>query len=474
MRKIYVLLIFCLLILSIFTNCKETEFVTITFDSGLLSMGVEAIETVKDKSVILPSGDSLWETDSYLFSGWAVSENGNVKYKAGDKYSVAAEVTLYAVWKKNWDIKYYNGTTLIGVGYPTTNSVTIGDGNGLSKDGHALYWTTSSNGTGISYDIGEVYTGFDSLVLYAQWQEDDGSLTYTLDTTSKTYSVKASSTSISGEIEIPEIYKGKKVTAVDELGFEECINITGMKIPSSVTSIGGGAFYCCTSLVSVNIPDGITELKPYEERDVYDKKGLFEHCLALEKIEIPKSVTKIGDKAFVFCVKLPSSFKIPDTVTSIGQNAFYFSGIRGEITLPESLESVGDKAFLYCYDLTKVTIPSSVTAIGSYAFSGSSNLTISISNINLESGSWNSILADYDGSGTYSVIIENGEAEIGKQFQNCANVTSISIPSSVTSIDSSAFSGCSKLTSIYVDKDTDALTGSPWGAPSTDCTVTWK
>lgn len=138
------------------------------------------------------------------------------------------------------------------------------------------------------------------------------------------------------------------------------------------------------------------------------------------------------------------------------------------------MESIADKAFLYCYDLTKVTIPSSVTAIGSYAFSGSSNLTISISNINLESGSWNSILADYDGSGTYSVIIENGEAEIGKQFQNCATVTSISIPSSVTSIDSSAFSGCSKLTSIYVDKDTDALTGSPWGAPSTDCTVTWK
>ena len=118
MRKIYVLLIFCLFILSVFTSCDDktlgTELVTITLHSGFSSEKAEIIETVKDKSIILPSGDSLWTTDSYSFTGWSLSKGGDVKYKAGDKYSSSSDVTLYAIWEADSTITYNsNGGTVV-------------------------------------------------------------------------------------------------------------------------------------------------------------------------------------------------------------------------------------------------------------------------------------------------------------------------------------------------------------------------
>ncbi len=475
----------------------EKNKVTVTFISNGGNGSVAPITVNVGGTVTINGAQTSLTRDGYTFTGWGTTPDG----KGGNVISgtlsmtVDSNLTFYAIWEENRNIKYYNGTTLVGVEYPTTDSVAIGDGNGLSQTGKALYWTIDSEGNDTSYDVGEKYTGTSSLVLYAQWQVDDGSLTYTLDTTSKTYSVKASNTSISGEIKIPETYKGKEVTAIEELGFAECKAIEKITIPDTVISIGGGAFYNCTSLKSVNIPDGITELKPYKEENgnYTTTKGLFGNCSKLTGIELSPSVTSIGDCSFVACLLLASveikgevtaigssafsscfaleSFTIPKSVTSIGEYAFCYSGIKGEIVLPENLVSIGSGAFGNCFNLTSVTIPSSVTSIGNYAFAVYSNLTISISNI--DSGSWASILSEgMSQNSSYSVIIENGVTEIGTEFQKCTTITSISIPSSVTSIDSSAFSGCSKLTSIYVDNDTDAMTGvSPWGASS--ATVYW-
>ena len=128
--------------------------------------------------------------------------------------------------------------------------------------------------------------------------------------------------------------------------------VTSIKIPSNVesngqtytvTSIGNYAFYRCSSLTSVDIPDGVTSIG----------NGAFEICHSLTSITIPDSVTSIGNSAFDSCDSL-TSVTIPDSVTSIGDSAFEFCYSLNSITIPDSVTSIGNGAFYRCTGLTSV------------------------------------------------------------------------------------------------------------------------
>ena len=85
------------------------------------------------------------------------------------------------------------------------------------------------------------------------------------------------------------------------------------------------------------------------------------------------SVTSIGDSAFYYCSSL-TSITIPNSVTSIGDGAFWDCSSLTSITIPESVTSIGDSAFYYCFSLTSITIPNSVASIGEGAFRKCSSL----------------------------------------------------------------------------------------------------
>ena len=89
--------------------------------------------------------------------------------------------------------------------------------------------------------------------------------------------------------------------------------------------------------------------------------------------EVEYSVTIIGDEAFYGCSGL-TSITIPNSVTSIGSDAFsYCSGLTS-VTIPNSVTSIGDKTFYNCSGLTSITIPNSVISIWEEAFANCSNL----------------------------------------------------------------------------------------------------
>ncbi len=105
----------------------------------------------------------------------------------------------------------------------------------------------------------------------------------------------------------------------------------------SVTSIGDNAFYGCSGLTSVTIPNSVTSIGD----------NAFYGCSGLTSVTIPNSVTSIGYEAFYDCVGL-TSVTIPNSVISIGDGAFDGCAALTSVTIPNSVISIADRTFSYC------------------------------------------------------------------------------------------------------------------------------
>lgn len=206
------------------------------------------------------------------------------------------------------------------------------------------------------------------------------------------------------------------LTEIGERAFEGCFSISGIDIPDSVISIGDYAFTGCgnsffksidipasveyighesfsgSSIENINVDannknyssvDGVLFNKDKTEIIYYPRGktvkeyiipdgvvkigyGAFEGNSSLENIEIPHSVTEIGDYAF----NGPplKSINIPDSVTKIGDGAFRWDSTLEEIVIPEGVKIMGDYIFAYAKPLKKVTLPESLESIGKRVF----------------------------------------------------------------------------------------------------------
>ena len=235
------------------------------------------------------------------------------------------------------------------------------------------------------------------------------------------------------------------VTSIEYAAFENCSGLTSITIPNSITSIGNYAFYGCTGLKEVHTSDlaawyGIDFGKFYAN-PLYYAKNLYLNGELVTELVIPDDVNEIKNYTFKGCTGLTS------------------------ITIPNSVTSIGEGAFEGCTGLTSIEIPSSVTSIGDDAFSGCSGLTsIIVDDNNTKYDSrenCNAIIETETNTlvlGCENTIIPNSVTSIeGSAFSDCSGLTSITIPNSVTSIGEWAFSGCTGLTSIEIPNSVTSI-----------------
>ena len=165
----------------------------------------------------------------------------------------------------------------------------------------------------------------------------------------------------------------------------------------------------------------------------FSEKGIY----AFNELQYFTGLTSIPNDAFLNCNEL-LSIKLPDNIISINVAAFRGCASLKKIHIPANVESIKLQAFYGCISLISIDIPASVKTIQAGAFSNCRKLA----SVTFEKGS------------QLKTIGEIIPSNITKgAFTNCTSLTFIEIPASVETIEAAAFKGCSSLTTITFEKD---------------------
>lgn len=327
---------------------------------------------------------------------------------------------------------------------------------------------------------------------------DESGLEYSLLEDRSGYEVSRGKSKLKGFVELPDYFRGLPVKSIAIqaffLGYNENnainydIGITGFKLPRHLEVIENNAFGALAVLEEITVPESVTNISKAAFSNCIQLKRValpqtlkvipsscFENCPIQEilfpqdveeigekafscpsrifnmtnygeiKIEsgitditVPKSIKRIGDKAFYGCEKL-KNIRISEPLEYLGREAFYNTAwLNG---LPEGFAVLGDD-ILYCYkgELPKnavLTIPEGIKYIAGGAFAATSSAGISGSAAN-----------------NTSVVISDGVKFIGEEvFYGCLSLTSVKLPGDLLSIPKAMFAQCENLVKVEMFDD---------------------
>ena len=446
-------------------------FASATCPAGTNMTGLKSVKVFTDPKYIYilvePNMDDIVDTEWVPFHVFIDTDNSDATGGYGDLFTdantdIMLETALFAdgnpysynpsVWKwwgevggSGWewtdpsvmhDASDYWGA-LVGEGQMPVGASQYVDGKfEIQIDRTYIPATWNSSEFGIGFDIQQMWSSVGILPRAESTDENPSGKAAKMKVKVAGASALSGSHEISGNVVIPASvsYEGTTYT---------------------VTSIGGGAFYGCTGLASITIPNSIISIG----------KKAFSGCSGLTSVTIGNSVTRIGEEAFSGCNGL-TSVTIPSSVISIGKKVF--DGCSGLTSVTLNSNAIVSQGYssnpniveIFGSQVKEYIIGESVTSIGYYAFNGCSSLTsINVANGNPNYSSKDGVLYD-DQQATLIVcpagkqgafVIPNSVTNIGKYaFYGCSSLTSVTIGNSVTSIGESAFHYCNGLTSVTI------------------------
>lgn len=199
-----------------------------------------------------------------------------------------------------------------------------------------------------------------------------------------------------GRTELVSVVIPDSVTNIENNAFYNCINLRQIELSDTLNSLGSGAFRQCTLLRTIHIPKSLETIGSYVRGGVFEDSGL-------ETATFEEGIEKIVDSLFAGANNL-QVIAIPDTVTTIENSAFNDCVSLNSISIPNSVTSIGSSAFSDCYSLISVSIPNSVVSLGSYT------------------------------------------------FYNCTNLSQVTLSKNLTRLENSTFAYCTSLTDIEIPK----------------------
>ena len=378
---------------NVFANCDRA---TVNYYDKAYTVTFRTEEGVVEQRPC-PDGTSIGTLPStpthegYAFEGWWTAADGE---QATEETAVTNDVTYYAKWR---------GTAVVG-DYTYMYSVLNGQ---------------AEIGTGETGELSEA----------------------------------AVSPRPTGGVVIPSSLGGYPVTGIGEYAFESCTDMTDVEIPESVVSIRAEAFGGCEGLANVEIPRNVMYIDVtafgfcyrftvnpanavYSSRNglLLSKDGRTLVRGVNGDVEIPSSVTEIGDSAFDGCPLL-ESVTIPDGVLDIGAHAFCCCDGLENILIPQSVTNIGTRAFGSCYNLRSFAVdPANRFYSARDGFLLNKDGTVLVQGVN--------------GVGAR---IPDGVTTIGEAaFEDCFRLECVEIPNSVTAIGDWAFSVCESLAGVVI------------------------
>ena len=296
-----------------------------------------------------------------------------------------------------------------------------------------------------------------------------------------------------GAITIPSTLGSCPVTKIEGGAFYGCSELTAVAIPSTVTSIGHGAFagtklleehadgmeiidgcligYKGTCVGSVVIPEGVRLIAEYAFQDGNNMALYWPGAQELTSVTIPASVTVVGDRTFNGCPGLKSIIVLDDNATYSSKDGVLYdkersrliccpAGKTGTLELPESVMCIERLALDDCLGLTSITVEDGNSVYKSldgilYDGTGTELIKCPVGKsgvVRIPSGVMSIGSSAFSGcSALTSVTIPPGVTSIGERaFYGCKGLTSVEIPTTATIVGVSAFQGCSKLISVTI------------------------
>jgi len=439
--------------------------------SGTHEEGYPTTHTYGDPTVL-----DVPTLDGYLFAGWYLASDcsGTAVTKLGAS-TYNDDITLYAKWVgKTIESSNFASMAASLVPSSTPYEIKISDASpDISSIKNAMNSISSQKEISFVLDL----SSCSSLTLGGSAFSRCNRLAgIKLPSTITSLPDYAFSNSGLKSIEIPE-----SVTVIGEYAFNYCKELTSVSLSSGIQEIGPSAFYHCESLTSVSIPNTVTVIK----------SRAFGYCESLTSLTIPVSVTEIPDdygNIVMGCKNLETlvveagntKYDSRNNCNAIIKTSTdtLISGTKNT-TIPGTVREIEGRAFSDIKSLESISIPSSVTSIGHYAFenTGLKSFVLPASvtyisdailmncsdleSISVEEGNTkydsrnncNAIVGKEDNciyAGCINTTFPDSIVSIGHYGFSGCRFTTITIPSSIERIGSSAFDNCNELVEVTI------------------------